>query len=136
MPLEPKIWRVQNIDGLTSFTVSDSKPDGYPVVESVPRLPKPGEKWDATAKAFVFDPTAYTDQTTPVGHVDEAHHQKALEAILIKSGVPLTHGLLVEEATALAIPLATLADQVHAAQAAFRLREVTRREIKTGKRLP
>lgn len=65
-------------------------------------------------------------------HVAKMHTLKALEAAVILSGVPLTQGVLVEEAAALGLELTELAQLVAEKARAERELEVARRVYKTG----
>lgn len=64
----------------------------------VPRLPGAGEVWDAKAGAFVLDEAILADHVAPAGHIAAAHAVKQVEASMILSGLPLTHGLIADEA--------------------------------------
>ncbi len=119
-------------DGVQHFTqIADGAklPDG---AASVPRAPADAERWDFTASVFVKNVALAADMAVPASHIATAHTIKQIEASLILSGVRLTHGLLVEEAAALGMPLATLAAQVEAKAAEFRAMEVERRTMKQG----
>ncbi|MFA6219583.1 MAG: hypothetical protein WC692_07360 [Erythrobacter sp.] len=67
-------------------------------------------------------------------HLRAIHAQKAVEAVLILSGIDLPAGILSEEAEAVGIDLKLLAHQVHAKCAAEREFEIARRRRKVGQR--
>lgn len=98
----------------------------------VPRLPAMGETWDAKAGAYVLDTAMAADMAVPAGHIDQAHAQKAIEAVLILSGITLKHGLLAEEAEATGMEVSVIAERVHAHGEAFRAAEIERRKLKQG----
>ncbi|MDT7533726.1 hypothetical protein OVY48_09850 [Sphingobium sp. SA2] len=94
----------------------------------VPRLPIEGERWDGDG--FVCDDEIAADMAVPSDHVARAHMVKQVEAVLILSGWPLTHGLLAEEAAANGLDINLLAQRVLDNAAAFRARESARRSRK------
>jgi len=100
--------------------------------QRVPRMPEVGEAWDIKAQDFVRDDVAIAHHALPADHIARAHAIKAIEAVLILSGVPLTHGLIVEEAAALGIDPPALAAAVHAQGEAMRRAEVNRRTAKAS----
>jgi len=104
-----------------------------PGAQVVPRAPELGETWDPATGTFVLDPLARVEAGLGAGHVGVVHPIKALEAAVILSGVPLTHGFLAEEAAALGVGLLDLAAQVHAKAAALRSAEIARRQAKAQK---
>lgn len=96
----------------------------------VPGPPGPAQSWDDEAQDWAVDRTVLASMSVPVGHVDQAHVIKAVEASIILSGINLTSGLLVEEAAALGVDVIDLAVEVSRRAAEFRAAEVNRRTIK------
>jgi len=98
--------------------------------QMVPRMPEPGETWNPDTGQFVCDEVAAAHHGLPASHIDQAHAIKALEAVVILSGVDLTHGLIVEEASALGIDPSALAAIIHDKGTALRAAEINRRTAK------
>lgn len=97
----------------------------------IPRLPKePGEEW--TGIGFAIPPEKaklVADALAGSTHIAEARLQKRIEAILIKSGIPLGTGLLVAEAQLRKVEPGDLANIVLEKAAAFAAIEVDRQAV-------
>ena len=90
-------------------------PEGAQVV---PRLPTAGERW-VDGRGWVLDRALLADLNASQAHVERARNHKLVEAELIKSGVQLQRGLLVNEAGQRGLTLDAMADMVLAASADF-----------------
>lgn len=118
------------LDGAAhEFPDGEELPDGAVVIERAPGL---GERIDPETGAITLDNGLLADLNADPEAVKRAHAVKAAEAALILSGASLTCGLLFDEAQALGIALADLAQQVIDAAAADRAAEVARRVLKAG----
>jgi len=109
----------------TVATLDGYDPDLFDIVE-LGR--EPGEFDDVVGGVLVTNAKRQADALAGPEHIAEAHMQKRIEAALIASGVPLTKGLLFEEANALGVPLESLAAEVMTKSAEFAAVELTRKE--------
>lgn len=94
--------------------------------------PRFGAAIDPETGEVQVDPGIAADMAASAKAVAAAHAQKAIEAILILSGIDLAAGLLVEEAAAAGMEITELAQVVHAKGAEAREVELERRAMKTG----
>lgn len=96
------------------------------------RRPETGERFDDDSGEWVLDPVLLADMEADPIAVAEAHLKKSIEASLILSGIPLSHGLLFDEAKATGVDLVELAERAAAKAAPADAKEVARRVSKTG----
>jgi hypothetical protein len=87
----------------------------------------PGEAEDFVDGAWRVDEELLARRAVPAAHVERAHVLKQVEAALIASGIPLTAGLLYEEAEATGVELAELAATVLDRASDFMAAETSRR---------
>lgn len=64
----------------------------------VPRLPGPFERWDAKARAFIYDAEGHANARAGAAHIDAMRARKVIEAQFIAAGQALPSMLLVREA--------------------------------------
>ena len=100
----------------------------------VPRLPDCGERWQDGS--WVLDAALCADMNADPEAVKAAQLQKRIEALLIKSGIELQAGLLVDEAPLRGVSLDAMADLVMDAAGPAMQAELDRMAAKTGRRTP
>lgn len=123
----PRVYYHQNAS-------HDWPSDGEPPKGSVEivRHPEPGERVDPKTGAITLDAALEADMKADPRAVERAHAQKAIEAVLILSGVELKAGLLFAEADALGLDLRELAATVEAKARQATEAEIARRVAKSG----
>ena len=112
---------VDSLDGYAGWTVVASDP-GLELSD----LPE-AAVWLPGAAEFVSDDLLLADQESGDENIRRMHAVKQVEAALILSGVPLTKGMIAEEAAALGLLPAALAQEVFDQAAQDRELEIDRR---------
>lgn len=94
----------------------------------IPRYPEPFEDWIDGAWV-VADPQALANWSAGPEHISTARAQKRIEALMVKQGLVLTHGLLAAEAEARGITIKNLAEIVLEKTAHFHATELERQKV-------
>lgn len=121
-----KIIKYIGSDGYPVFVERDEDeqfPDGSIVVD---RMPTAYE--DYINGEWVYNAVGHANQLAGPHHIKEAHLTKYMEALLVKSGVTLTTGLLAVEARLQGVGVEAIADAVMVKRAEFIAKETTRQE--------
>ncbi len=126
------IYRLVGADGAAMFFENDfDAPEGAVEVE---RFPGPYE--DFVDGEWVYQSIAHANELAGPKHIAEAHLTKYMEALLVKSGVTLTTGLLAAEARLQGVAVADIADAVMVKRAEFIAKETTRQEAQLSEPTP
>lgn len=94
---------------------------GYPRYKAIELDREPGEfdSFDAKTNSLTIDTIAEANAKAGPAHIEEARLTKYVEALLVKAGVPLTEGLLVQESEQQDITIEELASAVLAKREDF-----------------
>ena len=96
---------------------------------TVDRKPRDGEDYTPALGWHIKNPVELANYRATQPHIEEAHLVKYLEAVMVKSGVVLTVGILVEQANMEGTTLDVVADAVIAKRVAFQQTEVDRQRV-------